>query len=373
MPLNAVLICFCLILLGHKISSKHYLIETENKQADTTNADYEDIGQWTNEVPSKYLDVYNKLSKKDKLKVKKMIMETFGNDKQKVMKAAKSGELDKIIKMNEDYLLDLFMEKGSGWDPTTSHRPTGPSGGGQNSGGGGGSCFPGSAKVVTPQGVSTISALKLGDQVLTYQPGTGPIFTQFLGWLDKSSTGPKTYLRLLTQSQGEKKNVSLTGNHVLFTVSPTGDITSSYARDVKPGDHLAYWIESGLETQEVVEVKSWVGQGFWSPLTEEGSLLVDGGFFASCISSYPHRVGLLASSLRRLPYMSSLLLDDKASEHKDGDRNMVMLGKAILNSLGLKHWGWETKSQSQYGNSTKKWKDMSQSLGYRPIQGIAKY
>ena len=80
-------------------------------------------------------------------------------------------------------------------------------------------------------------------------------------------------------------------------------------------------------------VEKRVAEGYWAPLTAEGTLLVD-GYLASCYSSYPHAVSDLASA--PVKTLSRLLLDDETSQHQDGVRSVVRMMKDLANLLGLR-------------------------------------
>ena len=62
---------------------------------------------------------------------------------------------------------------------------------------------------------------------------------------------------------------------------------SVYASQLVVGDKLVRKKEEVLVEEEVVDVEEAVDSGYWAPLTEEGTLLVD-GFLASCYASFPH-------------------------------------------------------------------------------------
>merc|ERR1712215_28076 len=85
--------------------------------------------------------------------------------------------------------------------------------------------------------------------------------------------------------------------------------------------------------------------GYWAPLTMEGSLLVE-GFLASSYASYTHQVGQLLSSLRLVPFMPRLFLDDENSQHENGVRNIVKVLKAVATKVGLR----DTKRRHISGN-----------------------
>merc|ERR1712179_718514 len=62
-------------------------------------------------------------------------------------------------------------------------------------------CLDGSSMVDTQQrGPIQLRDLKLNDLVLTYTPGVGPHFTEFLGWLTRSSSSPTLMLKISTST-----------------------------------------------------------------------------------------------------------------------------------------------------------------------------
>ena len=66
---------------------------------------------------------------------------------------------------------------------------------------------------------------------------------------------------------------------------------TKYARDILLGDVL-YNEETGTKP-EVVEISESIANDYYAPLTDSGTLVVD-GFLASCYASYPHWVAHLA-------------------------------------------------------------------------------
>ena len=107
-----------------------------------------------------------------------------------------------------------------------------------------------------------------------------------------------------------------------------------YAGQLVPGDRLVRGTDgAGFEEVELVAVEKRVEDGYWAPLTAEGTLLVD-GYLASCYASYPHA----ASELAYAPVKAhpQLLLDDETSQHQDGVRSVVRMMKDLGSLLGLR-------------------------------------
>merc|ERR1712179_177712 len=196
-------------------------------------------------------------------------------------------------------------------------------------------CFSGSSMVDTKQrGQIQLRDLKLNDSVLTFTPGVGSHFTEFLGWLTRSSSSPTLMLKISTSTNS---SLTLTANHIVFRLSGEGELESVYANQLVEGDRLVR-LESrdraAVEFDEVVEIQVvWEEGGYWAPLTREGSLLVN-GFLASSFASFPHHLCQQVSAFLRI----FLVLDDEASQHEDGERHVVTASIKLLEMFGLRGW-----------------------------------
>ena len=85
---------------------------------------------------------------------------------------------------------------------------------------------------------------------------------------------------------------------------------------------------------EVVEVQAvWEEGGYWAPLTKEGSLVAN-QFLVSSFAEFPHHLCQQVSAFLRI----FLLLDDEASQHEDGERQVVTATRKILEMFGLRGW-----------------------------------
>ena len=148
---------------------------------------------------------------------------------------------------------------------------------------------------------------------------------QFLGWLDRDANADGKFLKILTNSS----SIVLTGNHLIFRLSADVGLESVFADQIEEGDRLVSW--KGEET--VVGVEAAREKGIWTPLTMEGTLLVD-GLLASSYASFPHRVSEIAyAPIKMFP---RLLLDDEASQHQDGCRQVVKLLKKMGTAAGFR-------------------------------------
>merc|ERR1712025_1395755 len=204
-----------------------------------------------------------------------------------------------------------------------------------------GACLSGSSTVYTRQrGPIQLRDLKLRDKVLTFTPGVGTHFTEFLGWLTRSSSSPTLMLKISTSTNS---SLTLTASHIVFRLSSKRDLESVYANQLVKGDRLVRLKskEGAVEFDEVVEIQVvWEEGGSWAPLTKEGSLVAN-QYLVSSFASFPHHLCQQVSAFLRM----FLVLDDEASQHEDGERPVVTASMKILEMFGLRGWIPPTASE----------------------------
>merc|ERR1719370_228726 len=189
-------------------------------------------------------------------------------------------------------------------------------------------CFSGSSTVKTRRGNLPIGNLQLGDDVLTFTSEKGAHYTEFLGWLDRNASAVGDFLKISTNSS----SIVLTGNHLIFR-SAGSSLESVFADQIEEGDRLVSWKGSRMREEAVVAVEPAREKGIWTPLTMEGTLLVD-GILASSYASFSHAGSDLA--LAPVKMFPTLLLDNEQSQHKDGCREVVKLMKNVATAVGLR-------------------------------------
>lgn len=195
-------------------------------------------------------------------------------------------------------------------------------------------CLSGSSTVYTRlRGPIQLRDLKLNDSVLTFTPGVGSHFTEFLGWLTRSSSSPTLMLKISTSTNS---SLTLTASHIVFRLSGKGDHESVYAGQMVVGDRLVRLKsrDGAVELDEVVEIQVvWEEGGYWAPLTKEGSLVAN-RFLVSSFALFPHHLCQQVSAFLRMFFV----LDDEASQHEDGDRQVVTVAIKTLEMFGLRGW-----------------------------------
>jgi len=163
--------------------------------------------------------------------------------------------------------------------------------------------------------------LKTGDSIMTIVDGKLTP-TEVLGFLFKEY-GSGNYLTIHTED-GNK--VSLSGTHVMF-INNYKDVL---AEDVNINDLVI--IEDGdyVNKSRVVKIEAEKLDGAFVPLTEHGTLLVD-GVLCSSFANVPHDIAqLLAAPMRWFP---SVFLGEE-----EGERLFVTAAKHLgyyLYKLGL--------------------------------------
>jgi len=191
-----------------------------------------------------------------------------------------------------------------------------------------GDCFDSSSSITTQNGQTKLKNLRLNDSVLTYTPGVGTHYTEFLGWLHRGSA--RTMLEISTSNSSA---ITLTPEHLIFKMSRNGAMESVYASDIVETDILIKPNEKGeMQTEQVVEVREVTVESFGAPLTAHGTILVN-GFLASCYAFFPHDIGeFFMAPLKRYP---TILLDNEQSQHENGLRKSVEVLFDLGTSLGL--------------------------------------
>lgn len=196
-------------------------------------------------------------------------------------------------------------------------------------------CLASTSKVETMSGIKYISELVLGDFVRTSSGGRTH-FTEFLGWLQRQKSSTVEMVEIST-TKGVS-NLILTQNHIVFTTN-----TTKYADELQLGDYLVYWNGSQIVDERVTEMKKTSVVGSFTPLTRDGTLLVD-GYLASDYASFSHQL----SDLAMIPVkaMPKVLLDDEESQHKDGVRSVVKVLMNLGEMIGARERNLKDKDLS---------------------------
>ncbi|XP_037086690.1 desert hedgehog protein B-like [Pollicipes pollicipes] len=185
-----------------------------------------------------------------------------------------------------------------------------------------GSCFPGQAGVALEGGqLRRMDRLAAGDRVLTVTSGGELTPTTVLGFLDRRPQATGEYLHLQLASGHQLR---LSANHVTFTRSGGG----VYASQVQPGDELLVAAANSTSYSPVVSVQYSIMKGAFVPLTEHGTLLVD-GVWASNYASFPHALShALTTPFRLWPALLS-------ERFVVADKNVLVDGLKRLGRLTL--------------------------------------
>ncbi|XP_041360543.1 desert hedgehog protein B-like [Gigantopelta aegis] len=195
-------------------------------------------------------------------------------------------------------------------------------------------CFPGDARLLLDNGnVVVMKDLRSGYRILTVKDGRR-VFSEVKTFLHRQPYKNTTYLTLTTD-QGNL--LTMTGNHLLFasTNNQSTGMEARPASSVKKGDYIfsAKSCPRGLCPERVVQISFSTKQGLYVPVTDEGTLVVD-GMFASCYSFIEHDFAHLAVFLfRSFPWILQPWQHDGFSPILSG---LQSLGTVILPNCVLR-------------------------------------
>ncbi|KAK5874816.1 hypothetical protein CesoFtcFv8_027367 [Champsocephalus esox] len=150
-----------------------------------------------------------------------------------------------------------------------------------------GGCFPGDASVTLSSGEQkSLSDLRPGERVLTVGNDTGEsIYSEVLLFLDRDLVTRTLFHTLHTESGAR---VSLTAAHLVFVsegnctegMLPRG-LRSVYASDAEPGQCVVVQAGGEGRLSRVNRVALRASRGAFAPLTQQGTLVVN-GVLVSC-------------------------------------------------------------------------------------------
>ena len=152
-----------------------------------------------------------------------------------------------------------------------------------------------------------MSGLRKGDMVATMNDERQVAFTEFRGWLDMG-TAAASFLELTTENSS---SVVLTHHHFLMsTPGLDEDPQMKRADEVAEGDFLL--TSTGLE--KVASIGRVTRQGYGSPLTMTGDLLVNGVLS----SNYAHAPSHSLAHFWLTPFRwFDLLSDEETNDEVD--------------------------------------------------------
>ncbi|XP_056240428.1 desert hedgehog protein isoform X1 [Seriola aureovittata] len=183
-----------------------------------------------------------------------------------------------------------------------------------------GGCFPGWARVtVAGGGQKSLSSLAPGDRVMALS-GTGQVvFSQVILFLHRDQESWSTFLSLETE---DGHRLALTPHHLVF-LAPYCRLDSSehqaqFASRAKTGDCvLIHTAEGHVRPSRIISVSVEESLGVYAPLTDAGTLFVDGVLASSYALVENHRLAHWAfGPLRLLSSFNQLLWGETTKEQQ---------------------------------------------------------
>lgn len=168
----------------------------------------------------------------------------------------------------------------------------------------------------------SLSSLAPGDRVMALS-GTGQVvFSQVLLFLHRDPESWSTFLSLETE---DGHRLALTPHHLVF-LSPRCELRSSeyqaqFANRAKTGDCvLIHTAGDRVRPSRIISVSVEESEGVYAPLTETGTVFVDGVLASSYALVEDHRLAHWAfGPVRLLSSFNQLLLGETAEEQPTTD------------------------------------------------------
>ncbi|XP_037629973.1 desert hedgehog protein [Sebastes umbrosus] len=182
-----------------------------------------------------------------------------------------------------------------------------------------GGCFPGWARVTVAGGVQkSLSSLAPGDRVMALS-GTGQVvLSRVLLFLHRDQESWSTFLSLETE---DGHRLALTPHHLVF-LSPRCRLDSSeyqaqFASRAKTGDCVLIHAAGQVRPSRIITVSVEESVGVYAPLTEAGTVFVDGVLASSYALVEDHRLAHWAfGPVRLLSSFNQLLWGETRREQQ---------------------------------------------------------
>lgn len=185
-----------------------------------------------------------------------------------------------------------------------------------------GGCFPGWAQVTVAGGLQkSLSSLAPGDRVMALS-GTGQVvFSQVLLFLHRDQESCSTFLSLETE---DGHRLAVTPHHLVFSAPhcrlDSSEYQAQFARRAKTGDCvLIHTAEGQVRPSRIVSVSVEESVGVYAPLTEAGTVFVDGVLASSYALVEDHRLAHWAFGPVRLLSSFNQLLWAETKEQQNTD------------------------------------------------------
>lgn len=201
-----------------------------------------------------------------------------------------------------------------------------------------GGCFPGWARVtVAGGGQKTLSSLAPGDRIMALSETGQVVFSQVLLFLHQDQDSWSTFLSLETE---DGHRLALTPHHLVFLAPhcrlDSSEFQAQFASRARIGDCVLIHIAEGqVRPSRISSVSVEESVGVYAPLTEDGTLFVDGVLASSYALVEDHRLAHWAFGPLRLLYSFDQLLWGETTEEQQTTDSETTCTKTPLHSSTL--------------------------------------
>lgn len=198
-----------------------------------------------------------------------------------------------------------------------------------------GGCFPSWARVMIAGGVQkSLSSLAPGDQVMALSETGQVVYSQVLLFLHRDESSRSTFLSLETK---DGNRLAITPQHLVFLSARCQSNSSHYraqfASRAQVGDCvLIHTTEGRMRPSRITSVTAAESMGVYAPLTETGTLFVEGVLASSYALIEDHQLAHWAFGPVRLFFpLASLIWPETGGQQTTGsERSLSPLSSSTL-------------------------------------------